>query len=250
MKPVFSRFPLFTVCLLGSTLLTGYAPSQAPPRRLLALVKQPVTSHPTQTDIPIDPINGGMSIPTSALQDGDIIFSTTASTSSTLIRFLTGSGPVSHARVFVREAAIPMAFEAIPMTITKPGRVTKSLLEPELQRDQAAAAFRVRGITPAQRQKLLAFLNGEIGKPYAYVTALASTNYPFKSYFYRNTHVSVDIKNSNPKGYICSQLVETAFRQAGMPVFTVAAYPPSPNNLVTVSLLQDKLEYIGHLRTP
>ncbi|MDF7815730.1 YiiX/YebB-like N1pC/P60 family cysteine hydrolase [Hymenobacter sp. YC55] len=195
-----------------------------------------------QADIPLDPGHGGRSIPPDALEPGDVIFSTTNERISAVIRRVSGPGPVSHARIYIGKVANePMVVEAVS------SGVQKAFLGEIIKKDNLAVAFRMRGMTSAQRSNLMNFLESELDKPYDHWGVIG---YPFKRFVYKDKPASVNFENTNPKGYFCSQLVEEAFKRTGMPIFTTTAYPPSPNDLASLTFIPDKIEYVGHLKTP
>ena len=197
-----------------------------------------------QSDIPLDPGHGGRSILQEELQPGDIIFSTTGDIDSYIIRLVSGNGPISHVQVYVGKF---LDERTVIESRIGPG-VVRTSLDEVLSKDRLAVVFRVRGITGAQQTNLLDFLNGEVGKPYYRLYLL---EYPFAKLFSYEGHLAdVHFGNPNPDKYFCSQLVEEAFKRTGMPVFTATPYIPSPNDLAGLAIIQDKLEYIGHLRTP
>jgi uncharacterized protein YycO len=201
--------------------------------------------------IPLDPGAGGRSITADALQVGDIIVSTTTAFDSGVIRFATKS-QVSHSAIYIGEGQV---VEAIGQG------VTLRSLDASLAGDSLAVAYRVPGLTKEQATKVRDYLGRNLDRPYsvlkainagfardsrrspltnAYVCAKAGICYtepPAKIY-------KADVVDS----FFCSELVFSAFQEAGIPLTGGRADGITPADLQEL-WLSKVLVYVGHLKS-
>lgn len=185
-------------------------------------------------DIPLTPQNGGKSIKFNSLQVGDIILSTTNNKSSKWIRLLTGEGPISHAFIFVGNDSV---IEALPED-----GVTLSKLDDALSSATVAVAFRFPKINSTQQKSVTDYIWKQLGKKYDYWGAVSSAHF-----FSGNAlHLLVSLGSRKNKFY-CSELVLSAYQDAGIPLVLSKPTWQSPNDLVPLTWFGE-LEYIGHLK--
>jgi uncharacterized protein YycO len=190
-----------------------------------------------QQEPPLTPSKGGRSIDGRSLRPGDVIFSSTNSTSSKLIRRFTGGGAASHVAVVSNvDANIVFIIEAIT------SGVRKVPLETFLSENSNAVAFRKMDLDGEQRKRITDYLNQRVGAPYDFFGAFSS------AYFKLVTkQVEVDYGQYKTKKTYCSKLFIEAFRTANVDICRMVGNWSTPNDLVTLTLTDD-LVYLGHLK--
>lgn len=186
----------------------------------------------------ITPANGGRSIDGRSLRVGDILFSSTNTTASKLIRRFTGGGAASHVAVVSDiDANIVFIIEAIT------SGVRKVPLETFLGDNTNAVAFRYPSLSQQQVNAVSQYLNARVN----------STDYDYfgagMSPFFRlnEKKVKVDYGQGTSTRTYCSKLYIEAMSGAGISITTLTGGWSTPNDLVTLSWT-DNLQYVGHLK--
>ncbi len=202
------------------------------------------------SSIPLDPGVGGRSIGMDALQQGDIIISTTNDSDSKLIRFVTGS-EISHASVYVGNG---MVIEAVP------DGVLERSLETSLMDDTVAVAYRHVNMTPENAQRVTDFLRKarESKAKFDYWSLVRVAPYQIINNFCsslpadaqercrqqaRNFRTGTDMNNE----FYCSELVFKALKAAGLSISDVEPSWSSPQDVVRLNH-NGTLLYVGHLK--
>ena len=234
------RLTIFSLMLHGCKC--GTSPHQAPNPDSTLVRKMDTKSDNTTTALrsenpPLTPNNGGRSIDGRSLQLGDIIFTSTNSTSSYFIRIFTGGGPASHVAVVSDNTAnIIWIIEAVS------GGVHKVSLEDFLNHNTNAAAFRYPNLRQDQIANISQYLNNRVGAKYDFFGAGESPFFKFN-----DRQVEVDYGQYATKKTYCSKLYIEALQTAGISICTLTGGWTSPNDLVTLSWT-DNLVYVGHLK--
>lgn len=151
------------------------------------------------------------------LQPGDLLLSTTSEAISATIREVTDS-PVSHVAVYIGDGEV---IEGIGDGVTR-HRLTAALAD-----DYYSAAYRVNGLTDADRSALVTWLRGKEGEPYDYGGLIH------------------EITNSDD-AWFCSELTFAAYEHIGKPLSTVEPGDSEPGQILTLS----NVTYVGHLKRP
>lgn len=202
--------------------------------------------------------SGGRSIKESALKEGDIIVSTTKENISEIIRNITSS-PVSHAMVYVGNG---MVVEAIG------SGVRLRTLEQATSDSTIAVAFRYPKITKDQQTRIVEFLYSQLGKKYNFIGLVRHPNFKVVdelcSAYASNrlalcknwvgkvvSGIDILVRNriiSSKDEFFCSELVATAFENAGLNIFSKPS-ETNPGEIPVIATFKT-LEYVGHLKTP
>ena len=179
--------------------------------------------------VPLSPNNGGRMIQQAVLEPGDLIVSTTKSTSSWVIRKVTDS-EVSHVMIY---AGLGFVIEVVP------GDGVRQVTLEEALKD-ASLAVAVRPKLSQSPERLVEVARKYIGKGYDWFGAalaprvMRSTSDP----------VAHRIIQGNDKLY-CSELVFQAFADIGMSFGQDTR--SVPQDVVTQFRLGIDLVYVGHL---
>ncbi|WP_138485402.1 YiiX/YebB-like N1pC/P60 family cysteine hydrolase [Dyadobacter bucti] len=196
-----------------------------------------------QNDIPLSPSSGGSSVQTLALQNGDILFSTTNSLVSNIVRVGT-SGPISHVAIvtdmLTQNSAAPLIFVVESVS----PKVRKLLFEDYSKDATVIVAFRHPNATNAQRASIVAWLNkqAEMGVSYNLWAALLAAP---KFNYLQKLHL-VDFGKT--KGTFCSKLVIDAYKEVGIDLGRLSPGQNwDPNSLATLQWFDD-LNYVGHIK--
>lgn len=159
----------------------------------------------------------GQSLHPDALEVGDIILTSAAGVLSGAIRRVT-SGPASHAAIYVGDG---MVVEAIA------DGVVHRTLSRTLSETRLAAAYRVPGLTAAQRRSIKAFVLD---------AAARGVSYDYRA-------IATLLASQNDEAYFCSELVFAAYAHAGRSLGDPSS--AAPNDVITIR----DIEYLGHLKT-
>lgn len=225
-----------TLLVLLVILMSRQTDSSNSSKKKVEVMKASLTM---QTDPPLTPSSGGMSIDGRLLQVGDVIFSTTNKPLSWLIRLLSGEGPVSHVAIVSDKVGdLVFIIEAVGTG------VRKVPIENFLIDNKIAVAFRYPNISAAQTNNFIApYLNSRIGTQYDKFGAMSSISTLFR---FNNKKVEVDYGQLNSQKTYCSKLMLEAYQSANIDLSQVTGNW-SPNGLVTLSWT-DILVYVGHLK--
>ncbi|MEJ2866349.1 YiiX/YebB-like N1pC/P60 family cysteine hydrolase [Actinomycetospora sp. OC33-EN08] len=178
---------------------------------------------------PLSPSSGGRSVPPSVLRTGDIILSTTGTSSSMAVRLAT-SAPVSHASIYVGNP--DSVVEALPE-----GVVLQSLAD-ALADDVLAVAFRLPGLGEDEAQLSANYAVSQVGKTYDFWNAFTAAAQRRGLAGLR----LVDLGKADST-FFCSELVAESYRSAGRPLTAAPSDGVLPGVLPTLGL-----EYVGHLK--
>ncbi len=203
-------------------------------------------------DIPLDPGRGGMSIGLEALEVGDIILTTGEAPTSWLIRFGT-SGVVSHTMLYVGQGG--QVIEAVEQ-----GVVMRPLAE-ALRGTTVAVAFRVRNLSPTDRQRVADEAARMLDLPYNHWGVVREGAFqiarhvcdllpPDQREQCPSFRGPIDFGAGNNQSFFCSELVLEAFARAGHPLTSAPPRWASPQNLADLRFDHSRIEYVGHLRAP
>lgn len=205
-----------------------------------------MTAH-SKTSIPLDPGVGGMTLIKSELKPGDVLVSTTSALTSKLINLATGS-KVSHAMIYTGDGNI---IEAIGDGVIK-RTLTQAIAESYL-----CVAYRHKNMSKAQAQQIVQIVNKWVGKKYDYLGTLftdSSNSVKLLKYSFCliNPAICSDLSNANSKTpprdkFFCSELVLTAYKDAGMPLTKEDPSKGSPNQIVNASI-NGSIGYLGHIK--
>lgn len=207
-------------------------------------------------EIPLDPGVGGMSIGMDALEIGDIILSTTDQIPSRLIRF--GSGAeVSHAMLFVGQGG--QVIESVDEESAR-GVVLRPL-SAALADSSLAVAFRVPGLSDAQKQQIADAAAQHIGRPFNHLGLIRNGSFQIDSATCallpgqdrercRNFVGRLELGPGTNEQFFCSQLVMQAFEDAGHRLTTEPAHWNAPGDIARLRLIDGALAYVGHLKAP
>jgi N-acetyl-anhydromuramyl-L-alanine amidase AmpD len=203
-------------------------------------------------EIPLDPGVGGMSIGADALQIGDIILSTTSEAVSRAIRV--GSGAeVSHAMLYVGQGG--QVIEAIgDGVVLRP-------LEQALAHSNLAVAFRVPGLSDADRQLIADAAAGYLDLPYNYLGVVRWAGYHVDAGTCsllpngiadrcRQFVGRLDLGPGTTDSFFCSQLVLQAFADVGKALTVDPPHWASPGDIAQLRMREGALAYVGHLKAP
>jgi uncharacterized protein YycO len=199
--------------------------------------------------IPLDPGAGGMSIGPSALQEGDIILSTTADPSSAVIRWGTGS-QISHASIYVGNGQVVESLADGVQIKT----VANAIAD-----DSVAVAFRFPNLQPQQSIAICDFARGKVGKKYDYWGIVRQAPFQLANFYCdrldpaernncRNWNGRVFLGTQTNDTFMCSELVVAAYQAGGVPLTSTPPSWSSPEELAELRL-NNKLGYVGHLKT-
>lgn len=238
---------------LGGRPLTTIPASLVADRVVVRTDRHHGTARPSalDTDIPLDPGNGGMSIDESALQIGDIIVSTTPALISRAIRVATGA-PVSHALIYIGGSQV---VEAIGE-----GVVLRSLAE-SVAASTVAVAFRVPDLTSDEGLRVRDFVGKQIGLPYNRMGIVRQAAFQLDRAVFCHGKTGddytrcvnwvgrVDMGTPDNSSFFCSELVLAAFADAGVPLVTTPPGWGSPGDIADLRL-DGRLAYVGHLKAP
>lgn len=199
---------------------------------------------------PLDSVIVGRSIEAKALQEGDIIISTTIGKDSRLIEIATGS-EISHSSIYIGNG---MVVEAVS------DGVLKRSLETSIANDTVAVAYRHINMTPENARKVTDFLKKahESKEKYDYWSLLRVEPYQIVNNYCssllaemqeacrqqaRNFRLGTDINNE----FYCSELVFKAFKSAGL---NISDDEPSWSSTQNVARLNHNgtLLYVGYLK--
>ncbi|MFI8417518.1 YaeF family permuted papain-like enzyme [Serratia sp. NPDC078593] len=244
--------------LLPAALLTGCAMNIALPEREaftplrpLNIQFQAVSSAPGDSFQEIDP---------SALQAGDLLFSSTIGLSSLGIRLFSASS-VSHVAIYVGQGQVAEAVGNGVQIVS---------LEHALAHSDKLFALRMPGLTREQAAQIVAFAKQKTGSRYNYrgiiqmmpfmmTKQLCSLN-PFSQDFRQQCVQGLATSQlSTPTGgessYFCSQFVLAAYQQVGYPLTQAESGWISPGDLLhmregDIATLppSQSLAYIGHIK--
>ncbi|MEM7492206.1 MAG: YiiX/YebB-like N1pC/P60 family cysteine hydrolase [Pseudomonadota bacterium] len=159
----------------------------------------------------------------SSLQPGDLILSTSAAWISKEIRGQTRS-PVSHVAIYIGDGQVIEAIE---------GGVTIHSLTNALSDDYYAAAYRVDGLTPDDRQRMVRWLRTQEGRPYDTWGIVGQV-----------TGASDYINEED--AWFCSELTFAAYEHIEKPLTTTSPGDSTPGQILTLS----GVSYLGHLKRP
>ncbi len=166
-------------------------------------------------DAMITPGYAGMTFDATQLVVGDIVVTSADSAISQAIRSRTGQAG-SHAALYVGDG---MVIEAVT------DGVTRNTLSYTLGQTDFAAAYRMPGLSPANRTQIKAFADGAVAREVGYDFRAIAT-----------------LQNwQDPDRLFCSELVFEAFASAGKPLGN--AGQSTPGQITTLS----GIEYLGHL---
>jgi len=205
--------------------------------------------------IALDPASdggAGRSIGTGALENADIVLSTTAAFISKAIRKVTDS-PVSHAMLYVGDGLIVDA--------TGHGVNVRPLAE-ALCDASLAVAYRHPAMTPGKAMVVRDFAGQRLGAKYSVRGIVGQLGAKIDNAVFcdandvhrltgkGNCQVSVKRLNmsvASDDQVFCSQLVVEAYQRAGVPLTRTPPSFTSPEELVRLRLA-DTIRYVGHLK--
>jgi uncharacterized protein YycO len=179
----------------------------------------------SRAPIALDPGIGGCSIGYSALQDADIIVSTTRARTSLAIRVGTAS-VVSHAALYCGSGSI---IEAIGQ-----GVVSRSI-DDALADDALAVTYRSPDMKPGISSAIIKFASAQIGKSYDLRGALSA-----------DSLILCLVSGPRPSAFFCSELVVEAYKRGGLPLTTLPSQCYTPDDLAQIAI--QRLVYVGHLK--
>jgi hypothetical protein len=193
-------------------------------------------------DTPLSPGSGGRSITEAALQKGDLIFSTTASTTtswisaaiSSAIRLATGNGPVSHAAIYSELGVVDVLISQ---------GVTVRSVDASLADTSLAAAFRYPHITTAQQNAISDWAISKLGAGYDFAGVVNDVRFQFQGHVHQLVRLGVSANR-----FYCSRFVIDSYAAANVALTTAAPDFRSPNDLVPLAWFGE-LEYVGHLKS-
>ncbi len=171
------------------------------------------TPSESDRDAMISPGQGGMSIPTSVLQIGDLVVTSSDNFVGAAIRTATGE-PASHVALYIGEGEVIEAI--LEGTVRRP-------LANVLQETYYATGYRYRGLTTSQQAAIRSFAIAQVGTPYD-LLAIASLQ-----------------NRQDSSAWFCSELVFAAYDAAGIHLGDPTT--SSPGDVITMS----GFEYLGHL---
>lgn len=252
MSPWPARLVRSVVALLALALLGACAARLNP---------QPSTERPLlqlQQRQQLVPLADGIPIAGDALQNGDILLSSTQSALSLGIRAFTLS-PVSHAALYVGNGSVVEAVGA---------GVQQRPLADFLAGESTVVAFRHPDVSPEQAQLLSAYAHKQVGKKYNPVGIVLQAPFTVQRRYCELPVVPGFVRDLCVRGlgaiylgavrndrFFCSQLVLQAYQVAGLPLTTANPLLVSPADLLhmregdvpSVSTEQ-ALQYLGHLK--
>lgn len=221
----------------------------APPPAALGLAAR---ARGLSTEIPGDPGIGGLSIGMDSLQIGDIILTTArADILSGGIR-LGSRGEISHAMLYVNTGEV---VEAVGEG------VVLNTLEAAIGHASTAIAFRVPGLSDADRQGIQQHAAGYLGRPYSVLGALLSQpriavgrhvcdRLPEAARAVCNHWTGhLGVGETRRGAMFCSQLVLQVFEDIGKRLTDVPADWNSPEAIRALSMRHGLLHYVGHLKS-
>ena len=195
----------------------------------------------------------GRSIGAGALQNADIIVSTTDAFISKAIRNVTDSS-VSHAMLYVGDGLIVDA--------TGHGVDVRPLAEAIFDAS-LAVAYRHPQMTPGKAMVVRDFAGRRIGSKYSVRGIVGQLGAKIDNAVFcdandvhrltgqGNCQVAVKRLNmsvASDQQLFCSQLVIEAYQKAGLPITKTPPSFTSPEELVRLRLI-DTIRYVGHLKT-
>lgn len=198
---------------------------------------------------PLSPEVGGQSIGLSALEEGDIILSTTTASISEAIRRMTGAA-VSHTTLYIGNGEV---VEAIGE-----GVVRRPLAQ-AVGDATVAVAFRRDGLTPQQVADIRNFAIQQVGRRFNHWGIVRQGGFrldssrcrllPYESWrtACRNGYARVYLGRGTNNEFFCSELVLAAYRAAGVPLTTTPPIWNSPGEVAELRLT-GVLTYVGHLK--
>jgi cell wall-associated NlpC family hydrolase len=207
-------------------------------------------------DIPLAPNQGGMSIGTSALQNGDIILSTSSGLVSGGIRLFSGA-PVSHAALYIGNGQV---VEAVGEG------VVLHQLEEALSDDVVAVAFRHPGLGETQALMVRDFAGRQLGSKYNYWGIVRQAPFSVDRRLCellperarercQRGLARIYLGTPSNDAFFCSQLIAAAYAHAGVPLAAAEPQWLSPGDLarmrpedVPAFPIARPLEYVGHLK--
>jgi uncharacterized protein YycO len=190
-------------------------------------------------------IEGGRTIGAGALELADIIVSTGNAKISSAIRTATSS-IVSHSMLYAGNGHV---IEAVGEG------VRKVLLQDAISQATLAIALRRTGLTPGIANVVVGFADQQRGRSYDTRGIAAQAGYQLDRWFLcRVTQVRdcetqaarANLWLQSNDAFFCSELIATAFSQAGLPLTDTRPSAVSPQTLVEV-VSTGKLQYVGHL---
>lgn len=214
----------------ATTLALG---NRAPMRRGMA-------SAPSATGlaIPLDPGIGGQSIGLDALSPGDIIVSTARAAVSYLIRAGTVSA-ISHAMIYVGDGNIVEAVGDGVREVPLASAIGDAIL---------AVAYRDPRVDATKAAQIVAYARSQIGQPYNYA-GVARVGWrilhPLQARIFDAIRERLGTDDQSAQSFYCSELVFSAFENAGIPLVAARADASTPEDLV--QLRHGSLGYVGHL---
>lgn len=188
--------------------------------------------------IPLDPGIGGQSIGTDALAVGDIIVSTARAAVSYLIRAGTVSA-ISHAMIYVGDGRVVEAVGEGVREVPLATAIGDAIL---------AVAYRDPRVDSAQAAAIAAFARSQVGQPYNYA-GVARVGWrilhPLQARIFDAIRERLGTDNNSAQSFYCSELVFSAYENAGAPLVAARADSSSPEDLLR--LTHGSLDYVGHL---
>lgn len=203
-----------------------------------------------ETNIPLDPGTGGKSIQPDVLQMGDIIVSTTSALISSAIKKVTNS-EVSHTILYIGDKLV---VEAIG------GGVTLHTIDEALQEATVAVAFRHQQMDTNTALKVRDFAGQQLGKPYNKYGIVKQLLFRLDLWTFCKNKTGQDydkcrewlgvinLGKGNDNSFFCSELVISAFQNAGLPLTDTPPIWSTPGDIVLLTFPNSPLGYIGHLR--
>ncbi|RYF96821.1 MAG: hypothetical protein EOO02_21615, partial [Chitinophagaceae bacterium] len=202
-------------------------------------------------EIPLDPGIGGRSIIPAALQEGDIILSTTANDSiSRAIRSVTGS-EISHASIYVGNGNV------IHATLSGVSQWTLSDL---MSASTLCVAYHHKDMDDSKAARIVKFLTNALNSNKGFDSwglINAAPSQLLASYCDSLSgatkqaclHGARSIKpgTDNNGQFFCSELIFAALNDAGLTISTVQPSFSSPQEAVRL-FYDGTLDYVGHLK--
>ena len=196
-------------------------------------------------DLGLHPIGRRKPLSKKKLEVGDILLSTTDAAISEAIRKVTGS-TVSHAAVYVGGSQVVESAGEV---------VTKTPLSKATRGDSFVAVYRMPKLTQKHKETIKKYLEEQVTQKKPYDRSALAKGYA-RVVVCKLLHVDsydacmMDGVYSRPpvdahKAFTCSELVFTAYQQAGKPLGKMAPEASAPQSIVE---LNGTLHYVGHLQ--
>ncbi|WP_081758380.1 YaeF family permuted papain-like enzyme [Chania multitudinisentens] len=245
-------FALLPIFLMGCTMDIALSEKEKHPVLLPVDIQfQALSSAPQNTFREVDE---------TALQDGDLLFSSTIGLTSLGIRLFSASS-VSHVAIYIGNGQVAEAVGDGVQIVS---------LEAVLAHSDKLFALRMPNLTSNQAEQIRHFAQQKAGSRYNYqgiiemmpfmVTKQLCSLNPFSKDFRQQcvqglAAAQLSTPTSNESSYFCSQFVLAAFEHAGHPLTLASSGWVSPGDLlhmregdVATLAPNQALAYIGHIK--